>query len=266
MIKIKRGKLLLIIAIIVGILVVGVGGYFVYDKYFSNSDVENKKDDINKENNADNNKQDNSVVNSENKENKEKKTVKATILEDNRLDYDDNYVLGDDIVIENFKFNGKTGKLVLNISATDNDNGNDADYILSVYFNDLLYGVVNLISGGFGELYVNSYNKYIIVYKGVYFSDFCILGNDIYYVWRGDVYDKIKGIFDGIIYRSNYREKENYILEEYEEAINLTGDRVVITSKFKGKINCNEETEENKCLCMNHFNDISYYQGSQCAS
>ena len=261
--KIKRGKLLLIIAIIVGILVVGVGGYFVYDKYFSNSDVENKKDDINKENNADNNKQDNSVVNSENKE---KKTVKATILEDNRLDYDDNYVLGDDIVIENFKFNGKTGKLVLNISATDNDNGNDADYILSVYFNDLLYGVVNLISGGFGELYVNSYNKYIIVYKGVHFSDFCILGNDIYYVWRGDGYDKIKGIFDGIISRSNYREKENYILEEYEEAINLTGDRVVITSKFKGKINCNEETEENKCLCMNHFNDISYYQGSQCAS
>lgn len=46
--KKKRSKVLLIIGIVLGILVIGFGSYFVYDKYFSKEDDKGNKEENNK--------------------------------------------------------------------------------------------------------------------------------------------------------------------------------------------------------------------------
>ncbi len=78
--KSKRGKLLLIIGVVVGILV-GFGSYFVYDNYFSKNDVENKEENKNNDEDKKDNSNNPKLMSTEDKKNLINELVSTNVLE-----------------------------------------------------------------------------------------------------------------------------------------------------------------------------------------
>lgn len=234
------------IIVVIALLLVGTGTNFAYEKIFKeDKQVEESQDNID---------------NNENTVNNER--VNESDVE--VLDYGDKHLIEfntykSDIVINNFNNN----KFSLKIGDYDNS---DNQYQMNIYLNDKLVDNVKIYNTN--HFYILDYNNYYIIYiEGTYYQDLFILSdNKIIRSLAGSPYSNISisvNNFNGIISKITYEKKDNFIIEEYTEKIDL--NKTEISSKvLSDTVNCKTYTDKvYDCLCSNYF-DINKYN-SQCS-
>ena len=253
--KKKNNTLLIVVIVVISLLLVGTLAYFTYDKIF--------KEDKPIEENKDNKDNDTNVDNNDNKGDTDEDGVEI-------VNYGDKHFVKistpkREIVIKNFDFNDKKNELSFIIGDYDNSK---EKYPMSIYLNDILVAEVEVSSNLI--FYVLDYNNYYVIYsEGTYNQDLFILSSDNKIVRSlvGNPYAHISidtdGSFDGVISQTTYEKKDNYMIEENIEKIDLNGSDVSSKSS-NDKINCKTYTDKAyDCLCDIYF-DINKYN-SQCS-
>ncbi len=259
----KRKKLIIILSIIIGLLLVGFGSYFVIDKYFSKDDVVDKNDvnQSNDETDVDN--EEVNIIASIDFESEQQELI---------MQYDDNFdysTIEHNIVVNNFKLNEKSYELVLKVGAYDESN-NNYEKSLSIYLDDKFVAEVNIIS--------NSYDYSIHTYKDYFMISaanasganlFILSSQKLEREISMSSYEEGKVNFDnivnGIISRNSYEKLSNYTFNVYEEKFDLSNNDIDYSKILVEKVNCKSSNVkyEYKGMCGFYFNIwFDDYQGA----